>query len=534
MREQPHQQVVVRGRGPGRVAPAPLDRARAAPASAARPRSRSRSGGCRGRRRPGCAPRTVARAGPPGLPRRPSRATIRAVPTVEVNGLELAFERAGEGPPLVLVHGVLCDSRAWRPQLAGLADELTVVAWDEPGAGRSPDPPEPFGLADYADSLAGLIEALGLGPAAVRRHVLGRDRRPGALPAPARAGRRPDPGRHATPAGRARCRPRSAPSASRRAWPVGHASRRRSPTQWLPSLFSEQAPAEVVDELGAILRDFRPAGFRGWSRPRPPPPTTATCCRGSRSRPCSSGASTTPARRSRSRSGCATRSRGARLAVIPDCGHVSNLEQPELFNAEAARLLPRARLLSSRAGAPEHPPRRPRHRARRRDRALRRAARRNAGDRRPRPPRPRAASGVHAPACWTLPSHASMFTGLLPRATGILDLPEGSPLAGARGARRPPRPLPPPRAARRTATRPAASAPTSGSRSTRASASASTSSATSAPGARPTSTAPGSATALRWAREALRREVRRRRRRGRSHAARLARQRRAASRGSGS
>ncbi len=44
--------------------------------------------------------------------------------------------------------------------------------------------------------------------------------------------------------------------------------------------------------------------------------------------------------------------------------------------------------------------------------------------------RGRALGGVHAPACWTLPSHASMFTGLLPRATGILDLPEGSPLAG--------------------------------------------------------------------------------------------------------
>ncbi len=43
--------------------------------------------------------------------------------------------------------------------------------------------------------------------------------------------------------------------------------------------------------------------------------------------------------------------------------------------------------------------------------------------------RGRALGGVHAPACWTLPSHAAMFTGLLPRATGILDLPEGSPLA---------------------------------------------------------------------------------------------------------
>jgi pimeloyl-ACP methyl ester carboxylesterase len=57
----------------------------------------------------------------------------------------------------------------WQPQLAGLADEFTVVAWDEPGAGRSSDVPTDFSLADYARCLAALIDALGLGPA----HVAG-------------------------------------------------------------------------------------------------------------------------------------------------------------------------------------------------------------------------------------------------------------------------------------------------------------------------------------------------------------------------
>jgi pimeloyl-ACP methyl ester carboxylesterase len=80
-------------------------------------------------------------------------------------GLEIAYERAGEGPPLVLVHGAAADGRMWRPQLEALADEFTVVAWDEPGAGRSSDLPTDFGLADYAHCLAALIEALELGPA---------------------------------------------------------------------------------------------------------------------------------------------------------------------------------------------------------------------------------------------------------------------------------------------------------------------------------------------------------------------------------
>jgi pimeloyl-ACP methyl ester carboxylesterase len=91
------------------------------------------------------------------------------VELVEADGVGIAYERVGEGPPLVFVHGAGDDSRIWQPQLAGLADEFTVVAWDEPGAGRSSDLLEGFGLAGFADGLARLIETLGLGPA----HVAG-------------------------------------------------------------------------------------------------------------------------------------------------------------------------------------------------------------------------------------------------------------------------------------------------------------------------------------------------------------------------
>jgi pimeloyl-ACP methyl ester carboxylesterase len=88
---------------------------------------------------------------------------------VQANGLEIAYRRAGEGPPLVFVHGAGEDGRVWQPQLADLADQFSVVAWDEPGAGRSSDLPADFGLADYADCLAALIETLELGTA----HVAG-------------------------------------------------------------------------------------------------------------------------------------------------------------------------------------------------------------------------------------------------------------------------------------------------------------------------------------------------------------------------
>jgi pimeloyl-ACP methyl ester carboxylesterase len=85
------------------------------------------------------------------------------------NGLEVAYERTGAGPLMVFAHGAAEDGRVWQRQLAVLADEFTVVAWDEPGAGRSSDVPLGFTLADYADCLAALIESIGLGPA----HVAG-------------------------------------------------------------------------------------------------------------------------------------------------------------------------------------------------------------------------------------------------------------------------------------------------------------------------------------------------------------------------
>jgi len=91
------------------------------------------------------------------------------VEVVHAGGLEIAYRRVGAGPPLVLVHGVAEDGRVWQPQLTGLADEFTVVAWDEPGAGRSSDVPAGFGLAEYAHCLAALVEAIALGPA----HLVG-------------------------------------------------------------------------------------------------------------------------------------------------------------------------------------------------------------------------------------------------------------------------------------------------------------------------------------------------------------------------
>lgn len=52
--------------------------------------------------------------------------------SVDVCGGTIGFERCGHGPPLVLVHGAVSDSRDWRLRLEALSDEFTVVPWDAP------------------------------------------------------------------------------------------------------------------------------------------------------------------------------------------------------------------------------------------------------------------------------------------------------------------------------------------------------------------------------------------------------------------
>ena len=85
---------------------------------------------------------------------------------VDVDGLTIAYERAGSGPLLMLLHGYLGDGPSlWRHQIDAFASDFTVVAWDAPGAGGSSDPPETFGIDGFAECLAGFLDSLGLGSA---------------------------------------------------------------------------------------------------------------------------------------------------------------------------------------------------------------------------------------------------------------------------------------------------------------------------------------------------------------------------------
>jgi pimeloyl-ACP methyl ester carboxylesterase len=85
--------------------------------------------------------------------------------------LAINYHREGEGPPLVLLHGVGHHWQAWTPVIERLSGEYDVIACDSPGFGRSaalPSSIEPT-IAAYVDAFEWFFAELGV----ERPHVAG-------------------------------------------------------------------------------------------------------------------------------------------------------------------------------------------------------------------------------------------------------------------------------------------------------------------------------------------------------------------------
>jgi 2-succinyl-6-hydroxy-2,4-cyclohexadiene-1-carboxylate synthase len=91
------------------------------------------------------------------------------------DGLRLHMTIAGEGPPLVLLHGFTGSAEAWAPVWAPLGARCTTIAVDLPGHGRSsaPDDPRRYAQPHFADDLERVLQALGLQRVAVLGYSMG-------------------------------------------------------------------------------------------------------------------------------------------------------------------------------------------------------------------------------------------------------------------------------------------------------------------------------------------------------------------------
>lgn len=92
--------------------------------------------------------------------------------TLTWRGRTVAWDRFGEGPPLVLLHGTPWSSALWRPVADALARDFTVHLWDMPGYGSSSKRPEDaVDLGTQGELFADLLTEWGLD----RPHVVAHD-----------------------------------------------------------------------------------------------------------------------------------------------------------------------------------------------------------------------------------------------------------------------------------------------------------------------------------------------------------------------
>jgi 3-oxoadipate enol-lactonase len=236
--------------------------------------------------------------------------------------LNIHYECAGSGPPLLLLHGIGSSSRSFRYQLAGLSDAFTVIAWDAPGYGKSDNPLGAFSMADLADDAKRLLDNLRI----QRAHVLGVSM--GGVIAQLLYHRHPE-----RTASLILCDTTAERSqrVQQRIEAIDTLTPRQLAEQRAPQLVRPDAPPELIAELTDIMAEVRPAGYRNAALAlgetdltellgQISVPTLVVHGEDDGVVPLSVGKA------------LARAIPGAELRTIKNAGHVANQEQPQAFN----------------------------------------------------------------------------------------------------------------------------------------------------------------------------------------------------------
>ena len=92
---------------------------------------------------------------------------------MELHGHRVRYRIGGEGPPIVLIHGIAGSSETWTEVLPLLARDFTVVAPDLLGHGDSAKPRGDYSLGAYASGIRDVLIALEIDRATFLSHSLG-------------------------------------------------------------------------------------------------------------------------------------------------------------------------------------------------------------------------------------------------------------------------------------------------------------------------------------------------------------------------
>jgi 3-oxoadipate enol-lactonase len=83
------------------------------------------------------------------------------VPTAHVNGIDIYYERSGDGPRLLFLNGSGATLATSSVLVQPFAEAFDTTAFDQRGLGRTDAPPEPYSMADYAADGVALCDELG-------------------------------------------------------------------------------------------------------------------------------------------------------------------------------------------------------------------------------------------------------------------------------------------------------------------------------------------------------------------------------------
>ena len=84
------------------------------------------------------------------------------MPSVNSHEIQISYEVVGTGPPLLLLHSLLCSKAMWRDQVPVLSERWMTINVDSRGHGESGPVLEPFSLDEMVDDALAVLDDIGI------------------------------------------------------------------------------------------------------------------------------------------------------------------------------------------------------------------------------------------------------------------------------------------------------------------------------------------------------------------------------------